>query len=387
MKSLSFNGIDGSGKTTQIKLLEIGTGNLFSFTRPLIEYSDRWPKISGEDLSKWWFEDISMQDFVGIIIDSLNKRNSVCPHDQIAVLDRGVRMFKAVCAATWATRFGGSAFDFVDKVNCLFERGLTFDSENEVEVFLVPSKKYFDSISNLVGLSKSRPKEKFSSSSQKRYQLYQKHLLDAVCFYFSGRSGSISVSNSIIDTHNAVRDIIGNGLNIPLKPVSSSLQMMVGLGGMSECGKSSFGDYLRLKHDFYRLKIRYFTEALKLRGVKPNPVEISMELIRFIEAHYFVEKFSLESLHGPDLPAFLKLLFGERYKTVYIDASFDKRVKRSMVDTGINICDAENRVREKDAKKWSSGALGVKDFAEIVFDNDSDNIDENFAKFANLLGV
>ncbi|HEX8974043.1 MAG TPA: hypothetical protein VF817_00975 [Patescibacteria group bacterium] len=379
--------MDGCGKTTQIKLLEIGSDNLFYFTKPLVKYTDRWPQGSGEEVAKWWFEDVEITEFISIIINSLNERAQSCPDGMIPIFDRGVKMFKAVCAATCATRLDGEVMDFIEDVDRRFSDGLNF-AVDEVELFLRPSLAYFESVSQNISISASRPVGNYSEKSQKRYALYQRNLSEAVSFYFNqGSPVVINIDACIIDVQNAIRDSLNGKLNISLDPLARNLEKIVGLGGMSECGKSSFGDHLRLNHEFYRIKIRYFSQMLKSRGITPSPSEIAMEFIRFIEAHYYVRRFSLESLHSPDFPAFFKLLFGDRYKTVFIDTDFDKRVERTLAGTNASVSDVEMAIRVKDEKKLACEALSVGHIADIVFDNNSDDLAGNLVRFSKQLSL
>jgi hypothetical protein len=46
MRPLSLNGVDGAGKSQQIRLLA-QNGDVFHVTKPLIQYSERWTKLEG----------------------------------------------------------------------------------------------------------------------------------------------------------------------------------------------------------------------------------------------------------------------------------------------------------------------------------------------------
>jgi len=61
---IAINGIDRVGKSQQIKLLQFYNGGSLNFTRPLIEYSSRWPKLKSHDMFNWWFREVGVDEFL-----------------------------------------------------------------------------------------------------------------------------------------------------------------------------------------------------------------------------------------------------------------------------------------------------------------------------------
>ena len=67
MRKVSFNGLDHSGKSQQIRTLVHDSPQLFHVTKPLTEYSHRWPKLEGPEMSRWWFETVSVEELTDIL--------------------------------------------------------------------------------------------------------------------------------------------------------------------------------------------------------------------------------------------------------------------------------------------------------------------------------
>jgi hypothetical protein len=160
------------------------------------------------------------------------------------------------------------------------------------------------------------------------------------------------------------------------------------MGGLSECGKSSFAEHLRLSHNFLRLKLRFFIETILQRGEQPTPEAIALELFSFLDCHYYVKHISVESLHDPYVPAMLKLMLGERMRIVYIDTDVAVRTRRAAKELGISAAAATILVERKDEVKKSRGAESVRTIADLVFNNLSDDHEEailrSFAAHLNL---
>lgn len=151
---------------------------------------------------------------------------------------------------------------------------------------------------------------------------------------------------------------------------SASLRRVVALGGMSECGKTSSGIYLRETQTAARFKIGYLlTQAAARHGIA-DPYALSArrqaellldELNRFADAHLDVELITIESVHGAASIAELKTLLGDRLCLLYLDVPFALRVRRS----GMSV----EAVAAKDHVKTARGGDRVTTIADTVLDN------------------
>ncbi|KKR07312.1 MAG: hypothetical protein UT32_C0013G0031 [Parcubacteria group bacterium GW2011_GWC2_39_14] len=384
MQKVSFNGLDGSGKSQQIRMLSRDFSQLFYVTRPLTEYSSRWPKLHGSEMSRWWFETVSADELTDIIIESLNKREKDQCKGKITILDRGWRMFKAVCVATWLTREKVGIQEAMVETTRRFLAKLEYEP-SEFEILLVPNNEYFQSVESIKSILNFTD-DVFPKHMRQRYARYQSHLQKAVRACFMDKSPfHIKVDAPILEIQNRVRAILNDKYELHLPRIGDTVLMIVGFGGLSECGKSSFAEYLRIHHGFYRLKLRYFIECVESRGEKVTPEKVAMEFLHFIKRHYYVQRFSIESLHDPYVPAFLKLMWGERFQIVYLDVDKETRCYRASLELAVDSSVACTIVDEKDKVKLDRGANTVCQIADVVFDNSSESLCENLDRFESLL--
>lgn len=384
MKALSLSGMDGVGKSQQIRLLSQGS-EVVHITKPLIQYSERWPKLKGPEMSRWWFEQVSVEELIDIIIESLNARSKNGLDGKISVLDRGWRMFQAVCAATWTTREDISIEDAIFRVGQRFRKTLDHDAE-EFEVLLVPNDGYLRSIEGYRKLFRSEEGQ-YESYMNERYARYQANLRRAVGLCFAEVPVErIPVTSPIVDIQNALRSVLNQTYQLKLSPVANSISKVVGFGGLSECGKSSFADHLRSR-GFYRLKLCYFIEIVEARGEEATPENVAYELLHFCQRHYYVTEYTVESLHDPYMPAFLKLLLGNRMQIVYLDADEETRISRAKSEMGVEEEKARVEVQAKDRVKIGRGAMKVRDIADLVFNNAPNSLVENLCSFSQNVNI
>ena len=159
----SLNGIDGTGKTTQIEMLNQKYNNIIDSFSGLEKYKG-FPKLSGQKLHNWWFNESSIQEFCDAIYESLNNRNKEIEKSKknIIIIDKGILNFDARVKASLEIR----GFD-----------------EKEIEKNIEKSKiKYkFKDIENLKILiyKETKSLEKIRDNNYERnqmdlYQRYQK---------------------------------------------------------------------------------------------------------------------------------------------------------------------------------------------------------------------
>ncbi len=383
MKIISINGVDGIGKTQQIELLR--DSEAFHFTGRLVDYTHRWPKLEIVEEFNWWFRDVPFPELVSIVIEAIKARHAARKHDQVNIDDRGTQMFKAVCAATLIIREQVTVEQTIKRIDSLFDK--EFDQyPPEQEIFLRANPEYRAKIKPILQIIEGR-NNKYLPWQNEMYAEYQIWLDYFTNHYFQSTNSAkmINVDSCILDVQNKLRETISGVSGVDLPPICSTLEKLVAFGGLSESGKSSFAEGLSTHHHYYRLKIKYFNELVRIKGLPSRPNILGNEILEFLKNHKHVKRASIESLHSPDLPAYLKLLFGSRFKTIYLDTPESVRISRTALELGISLDDASQKVRAKDEVKISSGADKVKGVADIVFSNEHSVFETTFQSFVSQL--
>lgn len=386
MKSFALSGVDGVGKSQQIQLLKSHGAEQFHFTRPLIFYDSRWPRFNGADMARWWFEQVDPESFIDIVLSSLVRRSNDFEAGKIAVHDRGTRMFKAVLAATLLTRGFGSEDEIIKLVEDAFLKRLNYELLNDVvehDIALIPSVEYQSKIDKYIHYANPLT-EQFTEEGEKRYDQYQTYLRKMVERFVYPFSDAVIVDRSIIEVQNEIRALMVGLLSVDLPPYLDGKVKVVALGGLSECGKSSFAERLKTE-GFHRLKQKYFFEIAELVHGNCTPSAIIQEILRFFQAHTIAKQFSLESLHDPAVPSMLKLLLGDMVSIVYIETSLKTRTERCALELNCSMDLAREQVLQKDSLKLQRGANLVKDIADLIICNDGDDFISNFQALANII--
>jgi hypothetical protein len=152
--------------------------------------------------------------------------------------------------------------------------------------------------------------------------------------------------------------------------VSPNIDQVIALGGLSECGKSSSGEYLRHRDGTYRLKMSFLLDIAAKRCGIADPYVLDRQaqaglllegLSLFADMHVEARRFTIESVHSDELIFTLKRILGDRLHIIYLDAPAHVRAARSNTTRAA--------LRAKDEVKISRGADRVAAGADHLIDN------------------
>lgn len=378
---ISFNGVDGSGKTTQLDLLAKDNPDILEKINGL----DRYYPFSElpKDNFEWWFNESSAQQFVDVIYESLRNRNFDIMKSKkpLVIVDKGIKNFDARVIAT--LMYKGLSKDEAKKM--VEHAKLKFDVDS------LEDKDLFFNIAQSIKLRKKITQQrKFTGlalDKAKTYSEYQEYQNEIIQEQFdNGEYEEFDATGSIEEVHQKLQYTIFDELkNSTLFP--SQDKKIYALGGLSECGKSGTGKYLSKRHNIWNLKFRYFFEQMAQRYDVEDPLKfyrnnsdfVSLleinQIAELFQKQYYKDAISLESLHDFELTKALKARLGEQFSIIYIyiDTSLRNRVIRNALSEGIDIEQSMKQVQSKDADKKNMGADKIEDIADFVVDNNGTN--------------
>ncbi|WP_406346086.1 hypothetical protein [Streptomyces sp. NBC_00648] len=361
MNVIALDGADNSGKTTQLRLLRRAAGDAVRIGESVHHYQPRWPRLSGAELAHWWFTESRSEDLVTLLLDGYRRRlDALGDQPGRVILDRGLATVEASCVASVMLKDDLSAWDAEAMV-----------AELRAEVLGDPAPEPYSVLLNLgpaaEGAALSIGRER---GADERYARYQ-HLLHAALETRRSRHATVIDANrsDIVAVQNQLRSQLSQ-VGLPVRPLLGDVRRVIGLGGLSESGKSSAGEYLRRRFDTTRLKQGYLIELAAARhgladpyGEEPRLLAelVVDELDRYAHAHYYLLDYTIESLHRPDITRELKRLLGERLSVVYLDAAPQVRARRSLVDPAT--------LAHNDEVKRARGADRIAATCDLLIDN------------------
>ncbi|WP_328954658.1 nucleotidyltransferase domain-containing protein [Kitasatospora purpeofusca] len=364
--TIAFSGPDNVGKTKQIGILARRLGPAGHATGPLDDYDPRWDGIRAMGMGAWWFERGPVEEVADVLARSYLERSRRPATAPVRLMDRGIPMLEASLAATVAVRerlSPGEAADRARKLLDPYAADVQAAEATEYGIVLLHDED------PVIGTSRSLSHERHVTPA---YADYQRHLhLQMHRLVAEDRWAETVVigERRVV----AVQDEIRRRLH-PIAPLVPPRALpglrVVALGGMSESGKSTAGEYLRVRHGYARLKIGYLIEDAAQRADIADPYEIPAvvraELLvdgldRFCAAHHFLDHVTIESLHDQDATAELRRMLGEQLTVVYVDATPEVRTERGTA--------GPEDVVERDAVKARRGAAGIASLAQEVIDN------------------
>ncbi|MET8828944.1 nucleotidyltransferase domain-containing protein [Streptomyces sp. NPDC004610] len=370
--SVAFNGPDNTGKTKQIGILARRMGPAATSAGPLDHHDPRWAAIKAGGMARWWFETAAVQEVADVLATSYLERARRPCSAPVRLLDRGIPMLEASVAATVAVREDLGPAQAADRARLLlarYEADLRAAEESEYALVLLhcddPEEGTRRSLAHEVTVTDT-------------YAAYQRHLHEQL-----GRlvaEGRFPMSIRIGDRPTiAIQDEIRR-LLAPLHPNVPGRALpgvhLTALGGMSESGKSTAGEYLRTHHGHARLKIGHLIEDAAGRAGIPDPYRlgsvVQAELIvdaldRYCQAHHFLDSVTIESLHDFDSTAELARMLGSQLTIAYLDASETTRTRRGPAGA--------QDVIDRDIVKSARGADKIASIAHEVIANDGPRLE------------
>ncbi|WP_329395540.1 hypothetical protein [Streptomyces melanogenes] len=361
MNVIALDGADNSGKTTQLRLLRRATGDEVRIGGSVHHYQPRWPRLSGAELAHWWFTESRSEELVTLLLDGYRRRlDALTDRPGWVVLDRGLATVEASCVASVMLKDDRSARDAEAMV-----------AEVRAEVLGASAPEPY---SVLLGLGPASEGAALSVGRERgadeRYARYQYLLHTALETRRNRHSAVIEADRAdIVAVQNQFRSHVSQ-VGLQVRPLLGDVRRVIGLGGMSESGKSSAGEYLRRRFATTRLKLGYLIELAAARhgladpyGEEPRLLAelVVDELDRYAHAHYYLLDYTIESLHRPDITSELKRLLGKRLDVVYLDASPQVRARRSLVDPAA--------LAHNDEVKRARGADRIAATCDLLVDN------------------
>ncbi|MEU2670074.1 nucleotidyltransferase domain-containing protein [Streptomyces sp. NPDC007164] len=370
--SVAISGPDNTGKTKQIGILARRMGPAATSAGPLDHYDPRWTAIKADGMARWWFETGPVEEVADVLAASYLERSRHPFSAPVRLLDRGIPMLEASVAATVAVREDLCAAQAADRARLLlapYETDLRAAEESEHALVLLhcddPKEGTRRSLAHEVTVTDI-------------YAAYQRHLHEQINRLVD--DGRFPMVIRIGDRPTiAVQDEVRQ-LLAPLHPDVPGEALagvhVIALGGMSESGKSTAGEYLRTQHGHARLKIGYLIEDAADRAGIRDPYRlgsvVQAELIvdsldRFCQAHHFIDSISIESLHDFDSTAELARMLGDQLTIAYLDASEATRTRRGTVGA--------QDVVDRDLIKSAQGADKIVSIAHEVIGNDGPRLE------------
>ncbi|MFD3563438.1 nucleotidyltransferase domain-containing protein [Streptomyces sp. NPDC058686] len=370
--TVALSGADNTGKTKQLGILARRVGSAARLAGPLDAYDARWAAVKELGMGIWWFESGMVKEVADVLASSYLER-SRCPGREVSLrlMDRGLPMLEASLAATVAVREHLTPEQAADRARVLLEpyaEDLKAAESRERGILLLHDQD--PEVGTACALSHEKSVTPTYADYQRQLHL-QIHRLVA-----EDRFADVIVVNG--RPVAAVQDDLRHRLH----PHSPSVPAgclpgvsVVALGGMSESGKSTAGEYLRTRHGYARLKIGYLIDDAAHRAGVADPYAIApvvrAELLldgldRYAAAHHFHTRLTLESLHEFEVTAELRRVLGSQLSVAYVQTDAGLRARRGTA--------GPRDVAVRDVVKASRGAEGIRTIADAVVDNNGSRL-------------
>lgn len=368
MSVVAVSGPDNVGKSTQLRILARRIGPSAALAGSLDAYDTRWRAITELGMADWWFEQATVEEVADVLACSYLERAHQAPKSGLWLVDRGIPMLEASVAATVGVReelSSQAAADRARSILAAYDQGIREAESAERSVVLLHENDLD------AGVAKSLARE---PSVGPVYAAYERQLHTQIeRLIAEGRFAATIVTGDlpIMSVQARLRELVHDaGIEVPLCRLPQTT--VLALGGLSESGKSTAAEHLRVQHDFARLKIGYLIEtAAALCGIgdpyAADPITqaelLTDGLDRYCTAHHYLKRMTIESLHRDKPVTELRKLLGYALTVIYLDT--DQRHREQRATAGAS------DVRTRDAVKRERGAEVIATLADEVISNDS----------------
>lgn len=369
---ISFNGVDGSGKTTQLEMLQKNNQDIIECFGGLEQYLP-YKEIAGIESFEWWFYRSSPQEFCNIMYSSIKQREEDIKMSQkpIILMDKGIDNFDARIIATLQVK--GIPKEEAYILVQMYKEKYHINDIEELKLFFSIAKTAEERIE----ITNSRVTNNMSYDKSQIYQEYQYLQNETIENQISNNTYTIfEASGTIEEVNKRLVRLISKAMKEKIKKVDS--RTIYALGGMSESGKSGAGEYLSKRHNIWNMKLKYIVRNINMQydveDLFENAPQFSSVLIveqinQLLGVHYYKEKVSFESLHDFEITKQLKQIYGDVFKIIFIDTNYKNRVIRTAMDKQMSIEQAKEQVDKKDEQKSSVGADKIKSISDYIIDN------------------
>lgn len=391
---ISLNGLDTTGKTTNIDWLKEDLSDRIIEIPRLVNFDPRWGKqdSSGREIGspEFWFANDNVDDFIDIYLTSLQKMliysNSVKDNNpsKLILQDRGFANLYSGLIATIRSKTNKSSKEAKELLNnyCI-ENEINFPTPNEdISILLYTELSREDNVKETLDrmhlMDPNIKDRKAFLEVYSKYQMYLNEEMD-ISLIDNFFTDIIPARDSILNVQNSIRTKINNysktGQKVPL--LCQNVSNIVGIGGLTESGKSSCGEIIDNDFKGMRLKLYYFINVIELQTKKHhstmNMADLSrkyaFEFNRFSNLHYYNPLYAIDSLRDLEFAKELKKAFGSKFTIAYVECSRSLAAKRNAVRLGCSIKDAYDDIKKRDLSKVATGADKVIEIADCVINN------------------
>lgn len=171
---------------------------------------------------------------------------------------------------------------------------------------------------------------------------------------------------------------------------------ILGIGGLSETGKSNTGRILMEKFNIPNFKFNYINDVvMQTYGIEKNEnlfsnesefiaIFVINEIINLLNRMYYWNMVSFESLHDYALTKKMKELLPDNFIILFLQANKNIRIERNAIEFNDDLGLSEKEIDKKDKIKTSRGAAKIFEISNYIVNNDG-KVEDLEKKLYNIL--